>query len=1203
MYMAYPIIRNVVAGCVSARRFFAHLDPIPIMASLLVLGFSAIVSGAAIHHRDAVPAGYVAAPYYPAPHGGWTADWSGSYRKASMLVSNMTLAEKTNLTAGTGIFMGRCVGNTGSALRVGIPQLCLQDGPLGVRNTDHNTAFPPGITVGATWDKDLIKRRGIAIGEEFRGKGVNVHLGPSVGPLGRKPRGGRNWEGFGADPVLQAFGGALTVEGVQSTGVIATIKHLIANEQEEYRMWNLVKPGYSSNVDDRTLHELYLWPFAEGVRAGVGSVMISYNAVNGSASAQNSHLINGLLKDELGFQGFVMSDWLAQISGVPSTLAGLDMSMPGDKNDIPLVFGTSYWMYEQTRSVLNGSVPVDRVNDAVTRILAAYFQMGQDQNYPRPNFDTNTQDAEGPLYPGLLLSPRGVVNEFVDVQGNHAEVAREVARDAITLLKNDGGILPLTRNASLKIFGTDAEKNPDGINSCADQGCNKGTLGMGWGSGSARYPYMDSPIDGFKARGATYQFFNTDSFPGNSNPSPNDTAVVFVTADSGENYITVENNPGDRTSSNLNLWHNGDKLIKDVAAKYSNVIVVVHTVGPILMNEWHDLPSVKAVLFAHLPGQEAGDSLMQVLFGDVSPSGHLPYTLPVSEDDYPKSVGIVGYQLGQPQDTYTEGLYIDYRHFHKANVTPKYAFGHGLSYTSFSFSDATITPVTPLTAAPPTRPAKGQTPTYSTAIPPASEAVWPANFPRLLRYIYSYLDQNDADAARKIGDSASTYPYPAGYSNEQKPGPAAGGAQGGNPALFDTAYNIAVTVTNTGSRAGKAVAQLYVQFPSESTVDTPVIQLRDFEKTSTLAAGASQTLNLRVTRKDLSVWDVVAQNWVVPAVGGDYGIWIGGASDQLRLRCGTASGSCGPRDPPLPGTTTPSTDFGANTHYGCVIDSARVGQTSQSSRLLNGPYVSRNSSMTQQSCKAFCTIPSDAVPDAPYKYFAIEFGRDCRCGTIFLHTPVISNQCHTTCVSSSSQLCGGQNVMNLWLNSDYVEPSTPTGPGNPDNGHQTGTPPGGNPDNDGHTGNPPGGNPDNGGHTGNPPGGNPDNGHHGGTPTGGNPDNGHHPGTPTGGHPGGGQQPSHPRPTRPDHNPSWAGDGGTESPILDMESPVLDMEDPIQGMESLILDMESPVLDMEDPILDMKSPTIMDMKGPTILGMQDLHTITATAMGRVGDGG
>jgi beta-glucosidase len=570
--------------------------------------------------------------------------------------------------------------------------------------------------------------------------------------------------------------------------------------------------------------------------------------------------------------------------------------MPGDINEVPLVFGSSYWMYEYSRSILNGSVPVDRLDDSVTRILAAYFQMGQDQNYPRPNFDTNTQDAEGPLYPGALISPRGVVNEFVDVQANHAEVAREVARDAITLLKNNN-VLPLVQNASLKVFGTDAEKNPDGINSCADQGCNKGTLGMGWGSGSARYPYMDSPIDGFKARGATYQFFNTDSFPGNSNPSLNDTAVVFVTADAGENYITVENNPGDRTSSNLNLWHNADKLIQDVAAKYANVVVVVHTVGPVILEAWHDLPSVKAVLFAHLPGQEAGSSLMQVLYGDVSPSGHLPYTVPKSENDYPKSVGLVGYQLGQPQDTFTEGLYVDYRHFHQAKVTPRYAFGHGLSYTTFSFSNAAISAVTPLTSTPPTRAAKGATPSYSTAIPPASEAYWPDNFNRIWRYIYSFLDKNDADNAAKVANSSSKYPYPAGYSNVQKPGPAAGGAQGGNPALFDTAFDVSVVVTNTGSRSGKAVTQLYVQFPPAQTIDTPIIQLRDFEKTSMLAPGASQTLKLRVTRKDLSVWDTVSQNWIIPSVSGDYGIWLGDSSDNLHLRCGTSIGSCAGNQP------------------------------------------------------------------------------------------------------------------------------------------------------------------------------------------------------------------------------------------------------------------------------------------------------------------
>ena len=172
--------------------------------------------------------------------------------------------------------MGPCVGNTGSALRFGIPNLCLSDSALGVAKTDNNTAFPAGITVGAAWNKELAYGRGLALGAEARGKGVNIQLGPTVGPLGRKPRGGRNWEGFGADPVLQAFGGSLTIQGMQENGVIATVKHFIGNEQEEYRMDQIphgLMKAISSNIDDRTNHELYMWPFAEAVRVGVGAGM------------------------------------------------------------------------------------------------------------------------------------------------------------------------------------------------------------------------------------------------------------------------------------------------------------------------------------------------------------------------------------------------------------------------------------------------------------------------------------------------------------------------------------------------------------------------------------------------------------------------------------------------------------------------------------------------------------------------------------------------------------------------------------------------------------------------------------------------------------------------------------------------------------------------------------------------------------------
>ncbi|KAI9149528.1 putative beta-glucosidase F [Paramyrothecium foliicola] len=858
------------------------------LKALVVLsGLVAIGQSAAVQQRSDVPAGYYVPAYYPAPFGGWVEDWADSYEKAKALVDRMTLAEKTNITAGTGIYMGklRCVGNTGSALRVNFPQLCLNDAANGIRQTDNVTVFPDAITAGATFDKRLLYERGAAIGKEARGKGINIWLGPSVGPLGRKPKGGRNWEGFGSDPVLQAVGARETIKGVQDQGVIATIKHLIGNEQEMYRMYNPFQQAYSANI-------VYLWPFAEGVHAGVGSVMTAYNAVNGSASSQHPYLINGLLKDELGFQGFVMTDWLSHMSGVDSALAGLDMDMPGD-TQIPL-FGNSFWMYELTRSTLNGSVPMERLNDAATRIVATWYQLGQDKDFPRVNFDTNSDAREGPLYPGAWpSSPIGVVNEYVQVQADHDVVAREIAQDAITLLKNDGNLLPLSTSRALKVFGTGAQTNPDGPNACPDRNCNKGTLGQGWGSGTVDYMYLDDPITAIRSRAGNVQFWNTDSFPSVDAPKPDDVAIVFITSDAGENTYTVEGNHGDRDKDGLHAWHGGDALVKAAASRYSNVIVVAHTVGPLEFEQWIALPSVKSVLIAHLPGQEAGQSLTNVLFGDVSPSGHLPYSITVKESDMPESVTklIDSAFLNQPQDTYSEGLYIDYRWLNKQGTKPRYAFGHGLSYTNFSYTEATIKKVTQLAATPPPRRPKAGILDYAQAIPAATEAIEPAGFNKVWRLIYSWLSKADAEAA--VRDASKKYPYPAGYSNTQRPGPRAGGGEGGNPALWDVAYTVSVKVTNTGNKyAGKASAQAYLQFPSGTSYDTPVIQLRDFEKTRELAPGESQTVQLTLTRKDVSVWDVVRQDWVVPAVDGAYKVWVGPASNDLRTVCSADTLRC-----------------------------------------------------------------------------------------------------------------------------------------------------------------------------------------------------------------------------------------------------------------------------------------------------------------------
>lgn len=511
-------------------------------------------------------------PWYPTPKGGTDAAWAESYKKAAELVKQMTLVEKVNITTGTGWSMQMCVGNTGPVPRLKFPALCLQDGPLGIRFADNITAFPAGVTVGATWNKDLMYKRGRAHGKEARLKGIHVLLGPAMGPLGRMPAGGRNWEGFGSDPVLQGIAAAETIKGIQDEGVMATAKHYVANEQEHFRQaWQWGTPNaISSNIDDRTMHEVYAWPFAESVKAGVASIMCSYNQVNNSYACQNSKLMNGILKDELGFQGFVQSDWLAQRSGVASALAGLDMTMPGD--GLKWADGNSLWGPKLTEAVLNGSVPMERMDDMVTRVVAAWYQVGQDdtQKWPPqppdgdggPNFSSWTNEEIGLLHPGSTDKATGVVNKFINVQGEgddfHGNLVRQIAAEGTVLVKNDGSILPLDRNGRndggkqgngakyrVGVFGEDARFNKDGINACADRGCNEGTLASGWGSGAVDYPYLIEPMSALRGAFNNESVYVTDWLE-NTLPSQKeivedqDLCIVFANSDAGEGYMKWE---------------------------------------------------------------------------------------------------------------------------------------------------------------------------------------------------------------------------------------------------------------------------------------------------------------------------------------------------------------------------------------------------------------------------------------------------------------------------------------------------------------------------------------------------------------------------------------------------------------------------------------------------------------------------------------
>ncbi|KAK3068794.1 hypothetical protein LTR53_013354 [Teratosphaeriaceae sp. CCFEE 6253] len=904
--------------CLAPPRFCCLL--VALVAGTLLLLSSA---GGLWVYKSGEPAYGESEPWYPAPRGGSVLLWKRSYHRAAELVSQMTLPEKVNVTTGVGWSMGMCVGNTGPVDRLGFPSLCLQDGPLGLRFVDNATAFPAAITVGASWNKQLMYDRGRAHGLEARLKGINILLGPSVGPLGRLPAGGRNWEGFGADPVLQGIAAARTIRGIQSQGVMATIKHYVGNEQEHFRQaWEWATPNaLSSNIDDRTMHELYAWPFAEAVKAGVASVMCSYNQVNNSYACQNSKLLNGILKDELGFQGFVQSDWLAQRSGVASALAGLDMSMPGD--GLGWQDGKSLWGAELTKAILNSSIPMERLNDACLRIVAAWYQLGQDDDkrWPNasmgggPNFSSWTHDEVGELHPGSPSSGEfGTVNRFVPVRqtqegGDHDELARRIAREGVVLVKNERGILPIPRSAQglaskgeggklrVGIFGEDAYPNPAGDNACADRGCNEGTLASGWGSGAVELPYLVSPAEALHREfdDATVQvtdWMTNKVTDVDAIAAAQDLCLVFINSDAGEGFIAWNGVKGDR--NDLYPQKGGDELVKAVAANcggkdekgasVKDTVVVLHTVGPTVLGRWIDMPGVKGVLIAHLPGQESGNALADVLFGDYNPSGHLPYTIGKQEVDYGPTSGILKYPNAVvPQQNFSEGLYIDYRYFDKANITPMYEFGYGLSYTSFKLSGMFVHPLPEVnTTEPAPRSRKGEPvpPHLDPRVPDPEAALWPQGLRKLEKYVYPWITSvSEVKQGR--------YHYPTGYDHWHALSPA-GGGEGGNPDLYTKAVGVQVSVTNTGAAKGEAVVQMYISLPQDAldsanrTLDVPVRVLRGFEKVP-LEPGVRNQLQFSLTRKDLSYWDVGMQNWRMPK--GEFAVCLGFSSRDGQ--CGT----------------------------------------------------------------------------------------------------------------------------------------------------------------------------------------------------------------------------------------------------------------------------------------------------------------------------
>ncbi|KAF7327054.1 putative beta-glucosidase L [Mycena kentingensis (nom. inval.)] len=584
--------------------------------------------------------------------------WDEAYALATTAVANLTLPEKVGLLSGLGQGGSRCVGDTTGVARLGIPALCMNDGPAGVRLVKNVTGFPAGINAAATFSRRLMQARGQAMAEEFRGKGIHILLGPAM-DLMRNPKAGRAWESFGPDPYLTGEGAFYTVTGIQSVGVQACAKHLAANNQEHWRY------GLSAIVDDRTMHEMYFYPFLRAIEAGVTSIMCAYNQQNGTSSCHNAGLLgdNGIVR-KAGFRGFLMSDWGATHDSVADNAnAGLDMEQPGSW----ILIGGGVFGVKGTNlanAVNGGRVSLARVNQMATRVLAAFYKLGQDSGYPPVNFDAQKPDGSGSL--NLGVSVRSAA---------HTALVREIGAASAVLLKNNrttaGRGLPLAKDRvkSMAIVGLDAAY-PN--LSCGDLNeCNDDEYWMGLRLKLTclyRPAHQGDPGLCRHIRDAA---------------RGKDVCLVFGNAMSGELgfYNVVVGNMGDR--NDLNLWWKGGSLIERVASVCSNTIAVIHSVGPVSFS-WSNHPNITAIVYAGAPGEQTGPSLVDVLYGAVNPSGRLPFSIDENEASY--GTEIVYNSLGFPVVNYTEQLLLDYRYMDAKNITPHYEFGFGLSYTTFAYS-------------------------------------------------------------------------------------------------------------------------------------------------------------------------------------------------------------------------------------------------------------------------------------------------------------------------------------------------------------------------------------------------------------------------------------------------------------------------------------------------------------------------------------
>ncbi len=579
--------------------------------------------------------------------------------KADALVSQMTQSEKLEYVGGTRGFYVRAIP------RLNIPELKMSDGPMGVRNYGQTTAFPAGIALAASWDTALVNRVGVAMGQDARARGVHFLLGPGVN-IHRAPMNGRNFEYLGEDPFLASRMAVAVIKGTQSQGVSATIKHFLANNQE----WN--RHGMDSDVDERTLREIYLPAFEAAVKdAHVGAIMDAYGLVNNTHMTENSYFNTQIARKEWGFTGVMMSDWVATYDAVAAANGGLDLEMPAAKFMAPDSLAAA---------IQAGKVSQATIDEKVHRILRTALDFGWlDRPQLDPSFSIYNQQAR--------------------------QVALDEARSAMVLLKNEG-VLPLDR-AKIKSI---AVIGPDAYPAVVGGGGSSRTTSF------APVSFLQGISDAVPAGVAVYYAPGVQRLAGNDRNIPaltaQDALAQAVEAAKRADVVVLavgfdpatESEGRDRT---FTLPPGQDDLIKAVEAANKNVVVVLTAGGNVDMNGWVD--QTPALLHAWYGGQEGGTALAQILFGDVNPSGKLPISMekrwednPTHDSYYPagQSSGTYGNEArpttpaAQGHVTYSEGIFVGYRGFDKSGVKPRFPFGFGLSYTTFSYGNLKVTPAT-----------------------------------------------------------------------------------------------------------------------------------------------------------------------------------------------------------------------------------------------------------------------------------------------------------------------------------------------------------------------------------------------------------------------------------------------------------------------------------------------------------------------------